>query len=139
MPEADWATGCRDIAHQLVEFSAGLPANQKVRFLKLRYFFKRALRDFLPREVITKSKHGFGLPIGRWLVSHERLRGLALESLDSFKRRGIIRAAFIDDLIENTLEDHPDYYGTLVWIVMILEHWLDRHGADVPGVAVGRT
>lgn len=115
----------------LVEFSAGLPVDQKVKFLKLRYFFKRALRDFLPQEVITKSKHGFGLPIGRWLVSHGRLRGLALDSLNSFKRRGIIRAEFIDDLIENTLEKHPDYYGTLVWIVMILEHWLDQNGADV--------
>jgi len=116
------------LSDALVDFSASLPVDQKVRFLKLRYFFKKALRDFLPREVITKSKHGFGLPIGRWLVSHARLRSLALDSLGSFRNRGVIRPTFIDDLIDNKLEEHADYYGTLVWIIMILEHWLDAQG-----------
>lgn len=107
----------------LLEFSARLPVRAKVRNFRLRYFFKRALRDFLPAEIINKSKHGFGLPIGRWLISNSRLRELAFDSLSRFKRRGIIRASFIDELIDKKLREHPDYYGTLVWIVMILEVW----------------
>ena len=31
---------------------------------ELRWFYKRAMQDFLPDEIITKNKHGFGLPFG---------------------------------------------------------------------------
>lgn len=111
------------LSDSLVEFSARLPAALKVRNFKLRYFFKEALRDFLPPEVLGKSKHGFGLPVGRWLVSDNRLRQLASDSLTNSKQLGVFRSSFIDDLIDNKLSEHPDFYGTLVWVIMILEHW----------------
>ena len=50
----------------LLDFSGTLPDNFKVRGTKLRWFFKEALRDLLPTEIINKSKHGFGLPFGLW-------------------------------------------------------------------------
>ena len=34
--------------------------------LKLRSFFNEALRGFLPLQIITKNKQGFGLPFGVW-------------------------------------------------------------------------
>src|SRR5204862_4679519 len=45
---------------ELVELSTRVPAALKLRGGQLRYFYKEALRDFLPREIITKRKHGFG-------------------------------------------------------------------------------
>ncbi len=53
---------------RLLDFSLGLPPDLKVRGRKLRYFFKEALRGFLPDEIIAKKKHGFGLPFGVWLL-----------------------------------------------------------------------
>jgi len=49
----------------MVSFSARLAPRLKLKGTRLRYFFKEALRGFLPDEIITKSKHGFGLPFGR--------------------------------------------------------------------------
>ena len=48
----------------------GLPPDWKLRPFKLRWFFKEALRGFLPDEIITKKKHGFGLPFGVWMGRH---------------------------------------------------------------------
>ena len=109
----------------MVEISSKLPVQLKVKGLKIRYFFKEALRGYLPDEILTKKKHGFGLPFGDWLISHDVLQGMAFDSLNSLKKRGIIRPDFIDDLINNKLKAHPNYYGGLIWILMILEQWFD--------------
>ena len=83
----------------VVEFSGILPAQLKLRGTQLRYFFKEALRDFLPREILQKQKHGFGLPVGAWLTTHRGLMELAGDSLSSLKGRGIISSAFLDRLL----------------------------------------
>ena len=111
----------------LVAFSARLRPSLKLRGTRLRYFFKKALQDFLPPEIIRKSKHGFGLPFGRWLQSHAPLRELALESLTDLRRRQLVSASFIDQLTAVHVRSHADYYGNMVWILMMLEQWLKHH------------
>jgi len=93
----------------------------------LRYFFKEALRGFLPDEIINKQKHGFGLPFGVWMLQHPRLLELSRDSLSSLKGRAIIRPAFIDDLLGDKTRQHPGYYGTMVWVLMMLELWFQAH------------
>jgi asparagine synthase (glutamine-hydrolysing) len=111
----------------LLEFSLRLPTDYKLRGLKLRWFFKEALRGFLPDEIITKKKQGFGLPFGVWANRHAPLKALALESLNSLAGRGIVRPEFIRTLVEQRLPEHPGYYGEMVWILMMLEQWLQAH------------
>jgi asparagine synthase (glutamine-hydrolysing) len=113
----------------VVAFSARLAPELKLKGTRLRYFFKQALRGFLPDEIITKKKHGFGMPIGLWLRTHQPLRQLALDSLADLKKRGIVRPEFIDELTSTHVESHPSYYGTLVWVLMMLEQWYRRRPA----------
>jgi asparagine synthase (glutamine-hydrolysing) len=47
----------------LLAFSMRLPIDYKLKGQKLRWFFKEALRGFLPDEIIVKKKQGFGLPL----------------------------------------------------------------------------
>lgn len=109
---------------RLIEFAQRLPPDWKVKRTRLRDFYKRALADFLPAEVISKSKHGFGLPFGVWMRDHPGLHALANDSLASLRKRDIIRADFIDELTSDRLDQHAAYYGTMVWILMMLEQWL---------------
>jgi asparagine synthase (glutamine-hydrolysing) len=111
----------------VVAFAARLPPGLKLRRTRLRYFFKEALRGFLPDETITKSKHGFGLPFGQWLQTHGPLRQIALDSLTDLKKRGIVRPEFIDELTSTHVESHASYYGTMVWVLMMLEQWIRQH------------
>jgi len=95
--------------------------------MKLRWFFKEALRGFLPQETITKKKQGFGLPFGVWATEHRGLRSLAEDSLYSLGSRGIVRPEFVESLLTEHLATHPGYYGEMVWILMMLEQWLQAH------------
>jgi len=114
----------------LVDFSERLPPDFKLKGLKLRWFFKEALRGFLPDEILTKKKQGFGLPFGVWALRHAGLHALASDSLRSLAGRGIVRADFIDALLKTHLPAHPGYYGEMVWILMMLEQWLQAHQPD---------
>jgi len=111
---------------RVVEFSLALAPRLKLKGFELRWFFKHALRDFLPKEILVKKKHGFGMPFGNWAIRDERLRELVFDSLGALKSRHVVRAEFIDDVVERRLAEHPGYYGELVWILVMLELWLAR-------------
>jgi asparagine synthase (glutamine-hydrolysing) len=111
----------------LVEFSGQLPAHYKVNGNKTRWFFKRALKDFLPREIITKSKHGFGLPFGVWALSHPPLRELVDNTLNKLEDRGYLRSAYIQKIRHQHAHDHPTYFGKMIWVMIMLEQWLETH------------
>jgi len=113
---------------ELVDFSLRLPAEFKVRGTKLRWFFKEALRDFLPEPILKKKKHGFGLPFGVWVTRHTPLHELAVDTLQRFARRRIVKAEFIERLTSEYLPKHPGYYGEMVWLLMVLELWFSAHG-----------
>lgn len=116
----------------LVDFAAALPERHKVRGRKLRYLFKRALREFLPQEILAKRKQGFGLPFGVWMRDDQGLHALAGDSLRSLVERGILQAGAVDELLGERHQEHAAYYGTFVWVLMMLEQWLaghDRRGA----------
>jgi asparagine synthase (glutamine-hydrolysing) len=112
---------------RVVEFSAHLAPELKLKGTQLRYFFKESLREFLPKEIIAKSKHGFGLPFGVWVEKHRRLRELAMDSLADLKQRDIVRPEFIDELTGVHLTNHPSYFGVMVWVLMMLEQWFKHH------------
>jgi asparagine synthase (glutamine-hydrolysing) len=112
------------LSDAMLAFSAQLAPEAKLRGTQLRYFFKQALRDHLPRAIVRKRKHGFGVPFGHWLQDHAYLRALAYDSLSDLKARRIVRASFIDALTGRLVHEHPAYHGTMVWVLMMLEQWL---------------
>ena len=121
------------LGDRLTDFSMSLPPDWKLRRFKLRWFFKEALRGFLPDEILTKKKQGFGLPFGVWATRNPELKQLAEESLLSLAGRGIVRTDFVLGLFSEHLPEHPGYYGEMVWILMMLEQWIRGHdGVQLP-------
>jgi asparagine synthase (glutamine-hydrolysing) len=115
---------------EIVNFSGQLPIPYKVKGQQLRWFFKEALKDLLPREIITKTKHGFGLPFGVWALSHEPLNELVEDSLNKFDKRGYLRPEYIHSIRKQHAEVHPTYFGKMLWVMLMLEQWLQVHDAN---------
>ena len=109
---------------EVVELSGEIPASLKVKGLRLRWFFKRALKDVLAPETIAKTKHGFGMPFGPWLKSHPPLAEFIDGSLDAFGKRGILRRSYIDAIRRSHQADHATYFGIMIWVIAMLECWL---------------
>lgn len=115
---------------RLLAFSLKLPTSYKLKGLKLRWFFKEALRGFLHDDILTKKKQGFGLPFGVWVNQTPALRALAKEALENLVARGVVRREFIHTLFTQRLSEHPGYYGSMVWILMMLELWLEENATN---------
>jgi asparagine synthase (glutamine-hydrolysing) len=115
----------------LVRFSTRVPGRQKLDGQELRKFYKQALADFLPDEIIHKTKHGFGLPFGVWLKTDGPLADLIYTRLDRLKTRGIFQSRFIDQLIDDQKAGNETYFGYFVWDLAMLEEWFTVHDLDI--------
>ena len=114
----------------VVEFSAEVPPSLLIRVMNRRWFFKRAIRNFLPKETLAKRKHGFGMPYMEWPRDNSRLREMAVDCADSLKGRGYLRPDFLQTMIE----DESGTYDALVWDIMMLELWFRERAAATHGV-----
>lgn len=110
--------------HPLAQFSGRIPANLKVKGLEKRYIFKHALRDFLPREVIKKKKHGFGVPVSTWFRSEPRFRELLLDVTNDrvTLQRGYFRKDRLHQIVDEHLRSFRDW-GQTLWAILMLELW----------------
>lgn len=113
------------LSKQVVEFCAGIPAKYKLNGFEKRYLFKQAFRSLLPREIIAKKKHGFGIPVANWLKTDPKLRELARDTLSSsrFLARGYFRREFLEKIFNDHESDDSTYYGDTLWTLLALELW----------------
>lgn len=109
--------------------SGKIPAHMKVKGWKKRYIFKKAYEKFLPQEILTKTKHGFGLPTGDWLRSHAGFRDLARSLLLDARSlsRGYFKRKAMEDLLTLHDGETSSYYGSHIWNFMMLELWHRFH------------
>ena len=108
--------------HQLVEFVAALPSNQKVRRLTTKFILQRAMRGRVPSEVLLRRKRGFAVPIKQWLQGE--LRDVLKDHLLSSHAvaDGFIRGGAINRLVREHLSGVRDWSHQL-WTLLMLEMW----------------
>jgi len=115
--------------HELVELAARIPASVKVAGSELKALMKKALADVLPREILYRTKRGFGAPMGAWLKG--ALAGMLDGALceQSLERRGLLHAAPVARLIADHRANRIDGTDRLL-ALLNLEIWsriyLDR-------------
>ncbi|HKX84350.1 MAG TPA: asparagine synthase C-terminal domain-containing protein, partial [Pyrinomonadaceae bacterium] len=109
--------------------SARIPAKLKLKGWEKRYIFKKAFAALLPRDILQKKKHGFGLPTGEWLRSDPGFRDLARSLLlDSRSiQRGYFKRRAIEELLHRHTAETSNYYGSHIWNFMMLEMWHRYH------------
>jgi len=108
--------------HKLMEFSAGIPAGLKLKGLTLKYILKKALKGFLPDEILTRGKMGFGVPISRWFRGELKEYLQATLSPETILKRGYLQPEPIQNLIQQHLSGQVDH-GARLWALLVLELW----------------
>jgi len=54
---------------ELIDFLRRLPTNMKLRNGTSKWILRQCAQPLLPKEVLTRSKQGFALPVGAWLAN----------------------------------------------------------------------
>jgi asparagine synthase (glutamine-hydrolysing) len=108
--------------HELVEHVAALPRNLKLRGLKTKAILREALRDLVPRPILTRRKMGFPVPVGGWL------RGPFRPLLQEFVlgARALSRGRFDPSFLQRLVAEHvagTANHGDRLWLLLNLEIW----------------
>lgn len=113
----------------VMEFSARVPPALLLAGGRLRDFYKHAMAGFLPEGILTKQKHGFGMPFGPWMASGNGFRSFCLDLFAGFARRRVLNPAFAASVSAALVG--PDPAGAPVGFaidVALLESWLATRG-----------
>ncbi len=110
--------------HKLVEFTAKMPREMKIRGGTSKWILREAMKGILPDEILNRPKMGFPVPVGNWF------RGEYKHVVDEYilgKRatdRGIFDAEFVLSLVasHNAGENHDER----IWSLVNFEMWQRR-------------
>ena len=108
--------------HTVVEYVLRIPANLKYRGRTSKYILKQLAKRYIPENVITRPKKGFGIPVAKWIKGE--LKELVL---DTFSESKIKREGFFDHhYLKSLLDDH--FAGRrdnrkLIWTLLVFEMW----------------
>jgi len=123
--------------YRVVEFAAALPVKLKYRFGCGKRLLREAFGDLLPREVFTRRKMGFGVPLDSWF--RRELKPLGDDLLLSPGAR--CRAFFRPEAVAGLWNDHQSgRYDTSnrLWALVMLEAWLREWGAPAGQVSISK-
>jgi asparagine synthase (glutamine-hydrolysing) len=62
------------------------------------------------------------------MAEHTQLRDLTGDSIAGLRRRNILAPGYIDWLQAQHAGEHGSYYGVMLWVMVMLEQWLQQHG-----------
>jgi asparagine synthase (glutamine-hydrolysing) len=121
--------------HRLVEFAASLPAEWKLRDGERKWIFKRLAARYLPQAILDRPKHGFTIPVNRWMK-----RELA-DMLDRLLSPAALSGTYlhrptVERLIREHRSDRRDH-SYVLWRLVVLEKWLERFAARSVGEGFG--
>ena len=107
----------------LAAFAERLTDTQRVHGSEAKYLFRRAMRGFIPDDVINRPKSGFGLPLRGMFDAHygPQLEAMVLNGrLDA---TGVFNGAAVQRLLAANRRGEVDATYTLLGVLCV-ESWL---------------
>ena len=112
--------------NDFVQYATGLPLDMKLRGLRSKFLFKRALRGILPDAILRRPKKGFGIPVAEWFRGPLREQMLSVLSPERMARKGFFEPSAVAALVRDHLEGRRDNRKQL-WTLFAFELWHDGY------------
>lgn len=111
--------------HHVTELAFCLPSEFKIKDKKRKRILKDAFSDLLPEELFHAPKHGFDVPVGRWLCGSLKTELDKYTSVDYLKKQGLLDFGALQELLRTP---HPDdlVWATKSWAVFVFQRWWER-------------
>jgi len=108
---------------ELVEFACSIDPQLKMKSGETKYILKKVAERYLPKEVIYRSKTGFGAPVRKWIL--EDLEDMIKERLS--KEKIVATGIFDEDEVWKLIEDNKT--GKVdasysVWSLLAIDSWI---------------
>ena len=108
--------------HELVDLVGAMPGQFRLQGWETKAVLRNAVRHLIPNEILTRSKMGFPVPLGRWLQGPywPMVKDLVLGP------RALARGLFKPDCVRRVAEEHRSgrrLHTDRLWLLMNMELW----------------
>lgn len=112
--------------HHLVEWAFHLPDTHKLRGFEGKYVVKKALENYLPKNIIYRPKHGFNVPLRVWM--RDQLQEMTRDLLSSQRLhdRGLFEQKAVQDVMTSHFRGDADY-SNQIFALIVLELWFQQY------------
>ncbi len=110
--------------YRIIDFAFSLPSNWKFASTYSKKIMTDSFADILPQSIIKRPKHGFEVPVGKWL-NGALLENIRNEWLDDkfIKHQGLFYPEKIR-ILKNIIErGHGQRYQSLIWSIIVFQSW----------------
>ena len=109
----------------IVAMACTIHPDLRARGRATKRVLKRAARGLVPHDIIHRTKHGFGMPIARWL--REDLRSFVHDTLAAahITTNGLLDPREVCRLVDEHMHGHANHRKVL-WTLLVFQTWLDR-------------
>jgi asparagine synthase (glutamine-hydrolysing) len=114
--------------YTVVDFAFSLPVDFKIKGGETKRILKDAFREDLPAELFTRSKHGFEVPLLKWLKTG--LRSLVENDLlekNFIIEQGIFNYTEIEKLKGRLFSSNPGDVHANVWSLVVFQYWYKKY------------
>lgn len=104
---------------ELVEFSTRIPPELKMKGTRTKYLLKKVMERYLPREVIYRSKAGFGAPVRSWIKNILKDHHDIIFNRDIIKKEDLFDYDGVQELLKNHERKKYDATYTILSLMAI--------------------
>jgi len=117
---------CPLLDQRVVELAGHQPSHRHGDAVTTKRLFREVIRPWVPAEVLSRPKRGFGVPLRRWF--YEGLIGWARDILldSGTRQRGWTRARSVEALLRQHERGSRDH-AKRIWALACLELWARQH------------
>lgn len=109
----------------LVEFSTTIPPELKMKGLTTKYLLRKVGERHLPKEIVYRSKTGFGAPVRDWITGPLDARLRAAFTPEMCKRHNLFDSQNVLALVEKNKNDVLDASYSL-WGLLAIASWWEQ-------------
>lgn len=107
---------------KMVDFSFRLPHHFKIDGHNKKKILKETFADLLPKETMSFSKKGFGIPIRIWFQKELKEELLSLLSEDFLINQNIFNISYVNKIVEEHMSNKENHSSKL-WQLFVFQKW----------------
>lgn len=112
--------------HKFAELTFKIPRDLKLKGNEKKYILKKAMQHYLPKNILSHPKQGFGVPLSLWFKSD--LKEFVNDTLlaENPLLAKYVNKSYVKKIIMEDRKGKRDF-NSKIWSLIVFEEWLKQN------------